>query len=89
MRPAKKHNQPKGEKSKDSVRDKEGGHQKRRLNVTTLIFFTEENYCGGSNSRLCGNLTQLNMNAKSAETVNNHVNLFKVYGKVATTNCSI
>ena len=42
----------------------------------------EDKYLQGANSRLCGNITQLDMHLKSAEAVNNHDNVWKVCGKV-------
>ena len=49
----------------------------------------EAKYLQDSNSRLCGNLTQIDMHVKSTETGNNHVNTFKVYVKVDYSKCYI
>ena len=69
---------------------KEGGLQQRRFNSPTLQKKPKEaKYRRGANSRLWGNLIQIDIHLKSTETVNKNGNLFKVYKKVDYSNCYI
>ena len=49
----------------------------------------EAKYRRGATSHLCGNLTKLGMNLKSAETGNKNGKTSKVCGKVSYSKCSI
>ena len=90
MRPATQQNQPKIDNRKDYSR----GEMVRPLEEGVQLYNLakppkESKYRRGANSRLCGNITQLDMHLKCAETGDKHGNFCKVFGKVDYYKCSI
>ena len=84
MIPATQKNQVTRDNSKDDLRDKRGRPLAEDIQFPNFSKkIKESKYHRGTNSRLCGNLTQLNMHLKSSETGNKHVNTCKVFGDVA------
>ena len=90
MKPATHQNQYKRYNIKDAARGKRGRPLEEEVKLYNFAkYFKYEKYRRGTNSRLCGNLTQLDMHLKSSETGNKHGNTCKVCGKVAYSKCSI
>ena len=90
MIPATQKNQVTIDNSKDDLRDKRGRPLAEDIQFSNFSKKTRESkYRRGTNSRLCGNFTQLNMHIKSSETGNKHSNTCKVCGKVAYSKSSI
>ena len=81
MRLAKQKNQSARNKSKYVERVKRGILLEEDLQLSN--FEKKSNYRQGANSRLCGNLIQLDMHLNSSETLNKHGNAWKVYDNVA------
>ena len=75
MRPHTQQNQYTGDKSKDAAREKIGRLLSEEVKLYNFGKISKEaKYLQGTNSRLCGNITQLDMYIKSSETVNNNGN---------------
>ena len=89
MRPDTQQNQDARDKSKDDERVKIVRPLVEGLQFSNFEKFKEANYRRGANSRLCGNITQIDVHINYAETENNHCNFCKVYGEVSYSKCSI
>ena len=75
MRPGTHQNQNTIDNSKDYARGKIGILLEEEVQWSNFVKTTKEaKYRRGANSRLCGNLTQLDMHLKSAETGDKHGN---------------
>ena len=76
MRPATQQNQDTIYEIKDSARGKRGRPLLEEVKLYNFEKqFKEAKHCRGTNSRLCGNLTQLDLYLKSSETRNKHGNI--------------
>ena len=75
MRPDTQQNQPPRDKRNESARGKIGKLSEEEVQICNFSKNPKEaKYRQGANSRLCGNLTQLDMHIKSSETGNKHGN---------------
>ena len=90
MRPATQKNQYTRETINDAARGKRGKQLSEEVKLYNFAKqFKKAKYRRGTNSRLCGNLTQLDMHLKSSEIENKHIKTCEVCGKVAYSKCSI
>ena len=90
MRPDTQQNQSAIDNRKGDARGKRGGSLEEEVQFSKFTKkIKESKYRRVANSRLCGNLKQIDMHLKSAETGNKYVNVCKLYGKAAYSKCSI